>query len=394
MPQRSLTDRFCQHAKARAGEAQTDWFDEDTLGLALRVTNKGSKSWTWLFTWGGKRVRMTFGTYPTISLARARTKADEAKAQLADGHDPRAALAKPDTLQAVCEDWGHHEAGKLRTGKDRMAALQRLVYPAFGNRPIADVRRGDIIRLLDQIAKERGQVMAIRTHAILRALLNWYQIRNEGYHSPIVRGMIREGRNARDRILSDDEIRKVWATAEGQGAFGRMVQFLLLTGARRTEAAQMQWSELDLATGDWLLPAQRNKTGVELCRPLSKQALAVLPERGAGAWVFTNDSIRALRGFGELKAAFDRATGPMEPWRLHDLRRTSRSLMSRAGVPSDHGERCLGHVIGGIRGIYDRHSYYEEKRDALAALARLIDRIVQGKPTLVRLRRREAGADV
>jgi integrase len=197
---------------------------------------------------------------------------------------------------------------------------------------------------------------------------------------------------ARQRILTDDELRTVWRTAEGQGPFGRMVRFLLLTGARRSEAAGMRWSELS-REGDWLLPAARNKTKLDLLRPLPAAALAVIGPRPDGVFVFPaalNRTARgsgAMRGFGELKAAFDAATGPMAPWRLHDLRRTARSLMSRAGVPADHAERCLGHVIGGVRGIYDRHEYREEKAAALTALARAIDRIVSGRPTLVRLER-------
>jgi integrase len=158
----------------------------------------------------------------------------------------------------------------------------------------------------------------------------------------------------------------------------------------------MKWSELDGA--DWLLPAARNKTKLDLLRPLSKQALDVIGPR-SGEWVFTIDGRRPMRSFGNLKATFDKAVARLNPdiphWQIHDLRRTARSLLSRAGVPADHAERVLGHVIGGVRGIYDRHEYREEKSAALTALARAIDRIVSGRPTLVRLERvtREADAN-
>jgi integrase len=150
----------------------------------------------------------------------------------------------------------------------------------------------------------------------------------------------------------------------------------------------MPWAEID--GGDWLLPAARNKTKLDLLRPLSAAALSVLnAEPRTQPFVFSNDGgATALRGFDSLKAAFDRAMAkPITPYRIHDLRRTARSLMSRAGVPSDHAERVLGHVIGGVRAVYDRHDFHEEKAAALAALSRTIDRIVQGKPTLVRLER-------
>jgi integrase len=192
---------------------------------------------------------------------------------------------------------------------------------------------------------------------------------------------------ARKRVLTDDEIRTVWAAAEELGAFGRYVRFLILTGARRSEAAGMRWAELDGA--EWLLPSARNKTKLDLLRPLSRMALAVIGVQRDGAeFVFsTNHGSTPLAGFSELKIAFNRAAGPMERWTLHDLRRTARSLMSRAGVQTDHAERVLGHVIGGVRGIYDRHEYAEEKREALRKLAVQIDRIIHPRPTSLTLQR-------
>ena len=207
---------------------------------------------------------------------------------------------------------------------------------------------------------------------------------------------------ARARILTDDEIRTVWAVAEGQGAFGRLVRFLLLTGARRTEAAAMTWAELD--GSEWILPGSRNKTKLDLLRPLPPMALDVIGVRPSRAvFVFSNDGAR-LWGFGPRKEAFDKAVTaelrkhdpeakPMPNFVLHDLRRTARSLMSRAGVQTDHAERVLGHVIGGVRGTYDRHEYREEKAAALSALARLVSRLVSGRPTVLRLERVEANAN-
>jgi integrase len=154
-----------------------------------------------------------------------------------------------------------------------------------------------------------------------------------------------------------------------------------LTTARRSEAARMEWSEI--VSGDWTLPAARNKTAQDLVRPLSKTALATVPPRN-GRWVFGNGA-RPLTVFVGPKARLDEASGVTD-WTLHDLRRTARSLMSRAGVPSDHAERCLGHVIGGVRGTYDRHEYYDEKRKAFEALAGLVARIVDPKANVVPLR--------
>jgi len=382
MPKRLLTDRFCAGAKPRHGEIQTDYFDLQVSGLALRVS-EGRKSWTLHYTLSGKRRRLTFGAYPSLSLASARTRADEARTAVAAGHDP--SLVAVETLKDICELYLAREGGKLRTVKWRKGVLDRHVYPTLGSRPLAEIRRSEIVRLLDRIEEGSGATMATQTLAIIRKVMNWHATRSDDFLSPVVRGMARTHRSeqARERTLTDDELRKIWAA--NYGIFGGLVRFLLLTTARRNEAAQMTWAEVD--GSDWTLPARRNKTGVDLVRPLSRQAQVVLeamPKAGEFVWS-TNDGGTAIGGFSQLKRKFDDASG-VSGWRLHDLRRTARSLMSRAGVPSDHAERCLGHVIGGVRGTYDRHEYYEEKRQAFEALAGLIARIVDPQPNVVAIK--------
>jgi integrase len=161
--------------------------------------------------------------------------------------------------------------------------------------------------------------------------------------------------------------------------FGALVQFILLTAARRAEAAEMSWPEIERA--DWTLPASRNKAKVDLLRPLSKAALGTLPAKIDGCvFVFTTDGRNPVSGFSTFKRKLDRQCG-VSGWTLHDLRRTARSLMSRAGVNADIAERCLGHAIPGVRGVYDRHEYYQEKCKAYEALAVLIARIILNKRT-------------
>jgi integrase len=395
--QRQLTDRYCASAKATG--PQTDFFDAACTGLALRVFRSGAKSWMYRFSWDGRRKWMMLGTYPATSLARARTAADEARQELEakPQRDPRLLLAKPETLRAVAAKWHELRGSALRTGADRWAVLDRAVLPVLGDRPVGDIRRSDVARLLDDLRASRGPAAADRALAVLRRVLNWHESRNDDFRSPIVRSMSGDKSPARSRILTDDELRTVWHTAATQGAFGRMVRFLLLTGARRTEAAEMEWSELaepdKSGTVDWLLPGSRNKTKQDLIRPLSPTAVAVLGERGASPWIFTTDGACPIRGYGELKAAFDAAVTaslgePLPNWTLHDARRTARSLMSRAGVPTDHAERVLGHVLGGVRQIYDRHDFREEKAIALAKLAQLIEEIVMPpRPKVLTLRR-------
>jgi integrase len=391
MPKRALTDKFCGSAKPAAGQRQTDWFDEGSPGLALRVSAT-AKGWSYFFTLGGRKARMSLGTYPATSLAKARTKADEARAELEKGRDPRALQATAETLRSVGEAWLEREGSKLRTGEDRKAVLERAIYPALGDRLIGDIRRSEVVRLLDDITDDRGPAAAHKALEVLRRVFNWYAARSDDFHSPIVRGMSPMKPNKRDRILTDDELRAIWRMAESAGVFGRYVRFLLLSGARRTEASHMRWVELD--GPDWTLPPARNKTKLPLLRPLSEAALSVIGTRPEDAeFVFSlNDGSTPLAGYSECKMAFDRQCG-MSGWTLHDLRRTARSLLSRVGIPSDHAERVLGHVIGGVRGVYDRHEYRQEKRAALAKLAWIIDRIVTDHPTVVELRRVGEPAD-
>jgi integrase len=359
---RLLTDRFCATAKARGDEPQTDYFDADCSGLALRVSSR-RKSWTFHYSLGGGRKRLTLGTYPMLSLAGARTRADEVRSAVASGHDPR--LMAADTLKSICDEYMRRDGARLRTADWRQGVLDRHIYPTLGPRPIADLRRSEIVRLLDRIETDSGPAMADKTLGILRKVMNWYATRSDDFRSPIVRGMSRTRTGSRNRILTDEELRKVWRTSEGFGIYGAYVRFLLLTAARRSEAAGMTWEELQ--GSDWTLPATRNKTGVDLVRPLSAAARQLI--------VGNSPRPFGVSDFTGFKAKLDAASG-VSGWRIHDLRRTARSLMSRAGVSSDVAERCLGHVIGGVRGVYDRHEYLEEKRQAYEKLAALIAEIV------------------
>jgi integrase len=359
-------------------------------GLYVIVQPSGAKSYAVRYRFAGTPRKMTLPG--GITLAAARRTAADALYEVQQGRDPGAAklqrqeaqrLTAQDTFQAIAEEYLKREGGRLRSVEDRRATLQRLVYPMIGDRAVADIKRSEIIRLLDKIDESRGPVMADRTLAYVRKIMNWHALRSDDFKSPIVRGMARTKpkERARERTLTDGELRALWKAAEAtDGPFGAFVLFVLLTAARRTEAAEMKGSEL--SGGDWTLPASRNKTKVDLIRPLSETAQAVLARapRIAGCdFVFSTDGRSPISGFSRFKEKLDAKSG-VRGWTIHDLRRTARSLMSRAGVNSDHAERCLGHVIAGVRGTYDRHEYYDEKRQVYEALAAQIDRIITPPP--------------
>jgi integrase len=270
------------------------------------------------------------------------------------------------------------------------------VAPDIGDLPVfgeGRLRRSHIVDMLDEIEDESGPVMADRTLAYVRKAFNWFAARNEDFTNPIVKGIRAVGTNARDRILSDEELRDLWAALDlvqnVPTCYPRFVKSLLLTTTRRNEAAQMHSSEVDGA--NWTIPADRYKTGIDHLIQLSDAARALICEKPEGSkgnswFIFsTTGGKKGFSGFSKAKRELDNAIRevrkrderePMPHWVLHDLRRTGRSLMSRAGVSPDHAERCLGHVIGGVRGVYDRHAYRDEKRAAFEALALLVDKIL------------------
>ena len=392
-----LTDIAVRNLKP--GVTRREIPDAGARGLYVVIQPSGVKSFAVRYRHAGAPRKLTLT--PGLTLAAARKAAAAALYEVDQGRDPSIAkrqakqmqrIASENTLRSIAEEYMKREGGRLRTARAQCAQLARLVYPTLGDRPIAEIRRSEVIRLLDKIEEGRplgvkgGPVIADRTLAVIRKIMNWHATRSDDFRSPIVRGMARTKakERARERVLTDDELRAVWRCTESfEGPFGRFVQVILLTAARRNEVSGMRWDEI--VGTDWTLPAARNKTKVELVRPLSAAAQATLgklPVLADCEYVFSANGRNPISGYTRFKKRFDKACG-VAGWTLHDLRRTARSLMSRAGVNSDHAERCLGHVIAGVRGTYDRHEYHAEKQHAFEALAAQIDRIVNPQENVV-----------
>ena len=373
-----LTADLVRKAKAQGKRAY--FWDTQKPGLGLMVMPSGHRSFIIQYRLNGRSVRRTLdATYVTLEQARAEAAAD--LGQVARGIDPQTERRKREepadnTLEFIAREYFRREGKRLRTMNQRQAAFERLVFPALGKKQIDVISRLDIVRLLDRIEDERGGPMADKTLAYLNRLFTWHAGRSDTFRSPIVRGMTRTRphERARQHVLSDSELKTIWRTAEAQsGPFPALVRFLLLTAARRNEAARARWEEFK--GSEWLIPGSRHKSKKDLLLPLSEDALAVLKGLPrVGAYVFTTGGKAPIAGFNQFKRSFDAACG-VTGWRLHDLRRTARTLLSRAGVSPDVAERCLGHAIPGIRGIYDRHKYIDEMRHAFEALAARIESI-------------------
>jgi integrase len=287
------------------------------------------------------------------------------------------------TVQAVLDDFIEKYAfGRrppLRSAAEYASTFDRLVKPSLADIDILRLRRSKVADMLDGIAAERGAVMADRTLAYLRKAFNWYAVRDERFTSPIVPGMTRTSPRdlARTRVLSSAELRRVWLQLENFGTFGDLLKILLLTGQRRDEVAGMTRQEVT-ADGIWTIPANRHKSKRAHHVPLSDTARSILSERPPHPILYFASGVgTAFSAFAKEKARLNDALGPMEPWTLHDLRRTAKTIMISTGVRPDITERVLGHRISGVEGVYDQHHYFEEKRDALERLALAVSGITQ-----------------
>jgi integrase len=379
MARQTLSDKGVAALKPRA----TRYFypDPELVGHYVRVSLDGRKVF-YAQSRGsdGKQKWVAIGPADTTKIDEARDQARGILRRLRAGLTAREEI--PDTFGAVAENFlvRHVRAQGLRTAGDVERLLRKCVLPLWGNRPFAEIRRGDISRLLDHIEDKHGARQADVVLAILRKMATWQENRDDDYVSPYRRGMKRQSgkAQARSRILADDEIKAVWQAAEAGGTFGAFVQIALLTGQRRDKVASMRWADMAL-DGTWTIPvAEREKgtAGELVLPPVALEIINAQPRMGENPFVFAGRASGHINGYTKGKARLDKASGTAG-WALHDLRRTARSLMSRAGVRPDIAERVMGHAIPGVEGVYDRHSYRDEKADALRRLAGLIENIVR-----------------
>ena len=297
-----------------------------------------------------------------------------------------------ETFGAVAAEWKvrHVEKKGLRSAGEIKRLLDKYVLPTWSGLQFVSIRRSDVTALLDQIEDSHGARQADYCLAVIRGLMNWTAARRDDYAVPIAKGMRRQSASAqaRDRVLTNEEIKKVWKATDQCSAFGAMVKVALLTAQRREKVASMKWSDID-ADGVWDIPRAPREKSAGGALALPDMALAIIksqPRLASNPFIFAGRGDGAINGFSKMKARLDRLSG-VSGWTVHDLRRTARSLMSRAGVPSEHAERLMGHAIVGVERIYDRHRYDNEKADALNRLAGLINGIVNPHPNVVAMQR-------
>jgi integrase len=379
----TLSDRGVAAIKPR--HARFAVADPELRGLWIRIQPSGLKSYaTVARSPNGRQVWTTIGPADAMTIAEAREAAREILQRVRAGLP--AVEPKAESFAQVVDAWRkrHVEANGLRSAREINRLLDTHVLPAWGDREFTSIRRSDITALLDHVEDNHGARAADYVLNVARSIMFWHAARRDNYSPPTVRGMKRQQTASRARVLTDDEIRTVWRAAEGQaGAFAAIARLCLLTAQRSRKVASMKWE--DIEDGVWSVPKEpREKdTGGALALPSSALAIIEKQARFASSpYVFPARGREGpFCGFGSSKAAFDASLPEDTPgWTVHDLRRTARSLMARGGVLSEHAERVMGHAIGGVEGIYDRHTYAAEKRDALSKLAALLDTILNPRP--------------
>jgi integrase len=382
-------------------------------GFGVRILPGGSRTFFLQFRardgerW--KNRRMTLGRWQEGQHGQVeamRRKAGKLLAEVKDGVDPvalaeQAAEARSrqeaDTVASVGEKFIARHAAKRRWG-ELERVMRRDVIPAWGTRPVADITRRDVMELLDTIA-ERAPVQANRTLTVLSIFFGWCAYKDIIPADPTARVRKPTKEAARERVLNDAELHAFWRGCDRLNwPFGPLLQLLALTAQRKGEIGELRWDEINEGEQAIELAGERYKTGRGHVVPLSDAALAIIAglprirDRATGAesaLVFTTNGHTPVSGFSKAKAELDgymleelRRDAPkpdkvtLPPWIIHDLRRTARSGMSRLGIAADIGERILGHVIPGIRGVYDRYEFLPEKRSALERWGHALARIV------------------
>jgi integrase len=343
--------------------------DPELRGHYIRITPNGTKSfWAVARDPSGKQHWQLIGQADSMKIEDARDKARKVirAIQAAIGGE----VAKDSSFEGVALDWFQRHVVKngLRSERKMGALLKKVIIPSFAGMEFVDVRRKHITTLLDRIEDKHGVRQSDYALSILSGICGWYAKRDEDYASPIIRGMKRQKKNDRDRVLTDAEIRTLWNEADG--LLGNFTKLALVTGQRREKLLTMRYD--DVRNGVWYIRSEAREKGNGEELRLPTVALEILEAQKlicSGPRVF-DCPITRLRN---LKLRFDRRH-TLQPWWFHDLRRTARTLMAAAGVADVVAELVLGHAQRGVQAVYNRHAYFEEKAEALDKLAaRLTD---------------------
>ena len=385
MPTLTLTDRAVR--ALRAGSIQSDYWDANLPGFGVRVSAQGRKTWQLRYRTNGRQRRLKIGSYPTVGLAKARAAARSALGRVADGADPAAAKhveRQGGTFRELAALYmAKHAKPRKRSWRDDERILNVELLPVLGTSRAKAVTRTQVRELVEAIADRGAPIMANRTLALVRKVFNvGIDQEFDGLEgNPAARLTPPGVEQRRDRVLSVDEIKRVWAALEQEPILpAALVRLRLLTAQRGGEIRGMLWIELDLDAGWWTVPSARSKNRLAHRVPLSPPVVDIFANlpKTPSRWVFPSPYVEdqpiknLARGMKRIRARSG------VDFRGHDLRRTAASVMASSGVSRTVIGKILNHAEPGVTAVYDRHSYDPEKRAALDAWGSRVEQIVAG----------------
>ena len=372
--------------KLTVKSGRKDFFDPSYPGLALRVSDTGRKSWVYFYRIKNGKVhqrRLTLGTYPAMNVSAAHDAWRSAFDLVQAGRDPAVADTKlpPMSFEGVAEEWLKRDQAGNRSYKSIAGRFRNYVLPAWRGRLITDIDRRACLDLIDTIADTGKVVLARRVFGHLYRMFAWSIGRGIIEVNPLQNAEKPGSEVARERVLTDAELVKVWSAAEAlPPAYRDAFRMLVLTGARKQEISALRWDELK--DGTITLEGERTKTGKPHVIPLSASARAIMAvaERSHPTYAFPTELKSAVANWSRPKGKLDQFSG-VTGWTIHDVRRTVATGLQRLGVQLPVTEAILGHTSGsrgGIVGIYQRHDYAQEKAAALETWGAHVMALVEG----------------
>jgi integrase len=402
-----LTDSYCK-AVAPPVEGRLDVADLRCAGLSFRVTPNGARSWTFRFRdpTTGASSRATIGNFPDVGLADARARANQMRATVAAGNNPidakraKRATANQRSFVTIAERYmTEHSRRKKKSWGDDERNLRLHLLPQWKTRQIDQIRRADVIELVEGLVQNGTHFLANHVHALISSIFSFAVDADLVEANPCARLRKRGIEQASTRVLSDPEIRLFWSNvifSPVSRAVGLALRLQLLTGTRPGEIVKLHCDELDSLEkpdkASWTLPASRTKNSREHFIPLSIEAVEIIKEaRGLNSGQYLFPSPRgdaavashalavAMRRLGESQSLNGAAS---DTWRAnlptpHDLRRTFATRLSELGVPKEDRDACLNHTPQGVGSRhYDRYQRAREKRAAFNLFAQSISTLL------------------
>jgi integrase len=421
MSKRLLNDRIVKALKPAAAGKRTEIFDALVPGLAVRVTDKGAKSFVLVARYPGSAnpTRRALGSYGELTLEQARVKARVWLELVQRGIDPavqveRDRLAEQrktaTTFAAIAEDFIREKCSQERRGYESERIIRKELLPAWGGRSVADITPLDVVLLLKPIKARGKRRMATAVLATCKRLFGWaidqhvYGLETSPCDRLKPRALVGE-LPPRQRVLDDRELVAFWRAAERMPyPHGPLLKLLALTACRHQELAGARWPEVDFGRKVLTIPPERFKSGAAHVVPLVGAAVEILeqlPRFQRSDFLFSASAGKhRSRVFHEIKLALDRrmlrslqamarvrgespSAVELKSWVVHDLRRVVRSHLAALRIPDAVAEMCLGHGKRGLQRIYNQHGYQAEVREAMTLWAGRLRSIVEPPPANV-----------